>query len=89
MMGQIHIILLSPFAALIVRFLTKRYIGEYDHQTENRYKHEAMVDGEPVLFEILDTCPKVPTLSKTYPLLALILHSSSSRPTMSIPMPPS
>lgn len=27
--------------------------------TENRYKHEAMVDAEPVLFEILDTCPKV------------------------------
>lgn len=27
---------------------------------ENRYKHEGiMVDGEPVLFEILDTCPKV------------------------------
>lgn len=26
---------------------------------ENRYKHEAMVDGEPILFEILDTCPKV------------------------------
>ncbi|XP_037827657.1 ras-related and estrogen-regulated growth inhibitor-like, partial [Lucilia sericata] len=45
-------------SALIVRFLTKRYIGEYDHQTENRYKHEALVDGEPVLFEILDTCPK-------------------------------
>ncbi|XP_031630085.1 ras-related and estrogen-regulated growth inhibitor [Contarinia nasturtii] len=46
-------------SALSVRFLTKRYIGEYDHQTENRYKHEAMVDGEPVLFEILDTCPKM------------------------------
>ncbi|KAH8408314.1 hypothetical protein KR215_002275 [Drosophila sulfurigaster] len=46
-------------SALIVRFITKRYIGEYDHQTESRYKHEAMVDGEPVLFEILDTCPKV------------------------------
>ncbi|KAL9902497.1 ras-related and estrogen-regulated growth inhibitor isoform X1 [Glossina fuscipes] len=45
-------------SALIVRFLTKRYIGEYDHQTENRYKHEALVDGEPILFEILDTCPK-------------------------------
>ena len=26
---------------------------------ENRYKHEVLVDGEPVLFEILDTCPKV------------------------------
>ncbi|XP_075727426.1 ras-related and estrogen-regulated growth inhibitor isoform X2 [Rhipicephalus microplus] len=44
--------------ALVVRFLTKRYIGEYDHQTENRYKSEMMVDGEPVLFEILDTCPR-------------------------------
>ncbi|XP_064490301.1 ras-related and estrogen-regulated growth inhibitor-like [Ornithodoros turicata] len=43
-------------SALIVRFLTKRYIGEYDHHSENRYKSEIMVDGEPVLFEVLDTC---------------------------------
>ena len=27
--------------------------------SENRYKHEAMINGEPVIFEILDTCPKV------------------------------
>lgn len=26
---------------------------------ETRYKHETMVDGEPVIFEICDTCPKV------------------------------
>nr|XP_015840087.1 PREDICTED: ras-related and estrogen-regulated growth inhibitor-like protein [Tribolium castaneum] len=26
--------------------------------TETRYKHEVLVDGEPVLYEILDTCPK-------------------------------
>lgn len=45
-------------SALTVRFLTKRYIGEYDHQTENRYKNEVMVDGEPVIFEIIDTCPR-------------------------------
>ncbi|XP_026474746.1 ras-related and estrogen-regulated growth inhibitor [Ctenocephalides felis] len=44
--------------ALTVRFLTKRYIGEYDHQSENRYRHETLVEGEPMLFEILDTCPK-------------------------------
>ncbi|KAJ3634540.1 hypothetical protein MTP99_007495 [Tenebrio molitor] len=44
--------------ALSVRFLTKRYIGEYDHQSESRYKHEVLVDNEPVLYEILDTCPK-------------------------------
>ncbi|KAK9710726.1 Ras family [Popillia japonica] len=45
-------------SALSVRFLTKRYIGEYDHQSETRYKHEVLVDNEPVLYEILDTCPK-------------------------------
>ncbi|XP_044014246.1 ras-related and estrogen-regulated growth inhibitor [Aphidius gifuensis] len=45
-------------SALTVRFLTRRYIGEYDHQQENRYKHEVLVDGEPILFEILDSCPK-------------------------------
>ena len=26
---------------------------------ENRYKHEAMINNEAVLFEILDSCPKV------------------------------
>uniref|UniRef100_A0A8D8W2L9 small monomeric GTPase n=1 Tax=Cacopsylla melanoneura TaxID=428564 RepID=A0A8D8W2L9_9HEMI len=44
--------------ALIVRFLTRRYIGEYDHQSDSRYKGEVLVDGDTVLFEILDTCPK-------------------------------
>jgi len=44
--------------ALTVRFLTKRYIGEYDHQSDSRYKHEIMVDGDPVIFEICDTCTK-------------------------------
>ncbi|XP_059469368.1 ras-related and estrogen-regulated growth inhibitor [Neocloeon triangulifer] len=43
--------------ALTVRFLTKRYIGEYDHQNETRYKHETMVDSDTVVFEIVDTCP--------------------------------
>ncbi|KAG8198535.1 hypothetical protein JTE90_026438 [Oedothorax gibbosus] len=46
-------------SALTVRFLTKRYIGEYDHHAENKYKNEVLVDNEPVLFEIIDTCPKL------------------------------
>jgi len=46
-------------SALVVRFLTKRYIGEYDHQSDSRYKNEVLVDGDPVIFEICDTCPKV------------------------------
>lgn len=45
-------------SALTVRFLTRRYIGEYDHQADTRYKHEVLVDSEPILFEILDLCPK-------------------------------
>lgn len=45
-------------SALTVRFLTKRYIGEYDHQSDSRYKHEVMVDGDPVIFEVCDTCTK-------------------------------
>lgn len=45
-------------SALLVRFLTRRYISEYDRQTENRYKSEVMVDGEPILFELIDGCVK-------------------------------
>ncbi|KAL3882464.1 hypothetical protein ACJMK2_028801 [Sinanodonta woodiana] len=42
-------------SALSVRFLTKRFIGEYDHSAECKYKHSAIVDGENTAFEILDT----------------------------------
>ena len=45
-------------SALVVRFLTKRYIGEYDHQSDTRYKNEVLVDGDPVIFEICDLCPR-------------------------------
>lgn len=38
---------------------------------ETRYKHEVMVDGEPILFEILDTCPKVSTYILTNIYLAV------------------
>ncbi|XP_030765901.1 ras-related and estrogen-regulated growth inhibitor-like protein [Sitophilus oryzae] len=44
--------------ALSVRFLTRRYIGEYDHKSDSRYKHEVLVDNDTILYEILDTCPK-------------------------------
>lgn len=47
---------LSSIAALTVRFLTKRYIGEYDHQADKVHKHEILVDTEAVLVEIWDTC---------------------------------
>jgi len=39
-------------SALTVRFLTKRYIGEYDHQSETRYKNEILVDWDPVSLKL-------------------------------------
>ncbi|KAM4601641.1 ras-related and estrogen-regulated growth inhibitor [Polymixia lowei] len=44
--------------ALCVRFLTRRFIGEYDHKKEMTYRCHRMVDQEPVDLEILDTTSK-------------------------------
>ncbi|RUS80045.1 hypothetical protein EGW08_012215 [Elysia chlorotica] len=42
-------------SALCVRFLTKRFIGEYDQASENKYKCTTILDAESVTFELLDT----------------------------------
>ncbi|KAK3097611.1 hypothetical protein FSP39_011383 [Pinctada imbricata] len=42
-------------SALSVRFLTKRFIGEYDQSAESKYKYTTNVDGETMIFEVLDT----------------------------------
>ncbi|XP_041365140.1 ras-related and estrogen-regulated growth inhibitor-like [Gigantopelta aegis] len=42
-------------SALVVRFLTKRFIWEYDPTLECTYKHSTVVDDESVVMEILDT----------------------------------
>lgn len=39
---------------MVVRFITKRFIGEYD-STERTYKYNAVIDNENVNFEILDS----------------------------------
>ncbi|KAI0221390.1 Ras-related and estrogen-regulated growth inhibitor [Lamellibrachia satsuma] len=41
--------------ALIVRYVTQRFIGEYDPTLEKMYTHQTEIDGERVTFEILDT----------------------------------
>uniref|UniRef100_A0A3P9MB86 small monomeric GTPase n=1 Tax=Oryzias latipes TaxID=8090 RepID=A0A3P9MB86_ORYLA len=40
--------------ALCVRFITKRFIGEYDHKREMTYRCSRTVDHEDVDLEILD-----------------------------------
>ncbi|XP_013409487.1 ras-related and estrogen-regulated growth inhibitor [Lingula anatina] len=55
-----RLLVLGPSAvgksAVVVRFLTKRFIGEYDHSSEIKYKHTVVIDQENVVFEILDSC---------------------------------
>ncbi|XP_012279527.1 ras-related and estrogen-regulated growth inhibitor isoform X2 [Orussus abietinus] len=41
-----------------MRATSRRTTVKHHVEAENRYKHEVLVDGEPVLFEILDSCPK-------------------------------
>lgn len=43
------------FLAMVVRFITKRFIGEYDSQ-ERIYNFNTVIDNETVNFEILDSC---------------------------------
>ncbi|OBS64821.1 hypothetical protein A6R68_06637, partial [Neotoma lepida] len=40
---------------IVVRFLTKRFIWEYDPTLESTYRHQATIDDEVVSMEILDT----------------------------------
>ena len=39
---------------MVVRFITKRFIGEYDPNLEKIYTFNTLVDNELVMFEILD-----------------------------------
>uniref|UniRef100_A0A3B3DT39 small monomeric GTPase n=1 Tax=Oryzias melastigma TaxID=30732 RepID=A0A3B3DT39_ORYME len=54
---------IAPFSeygyALVVRFLTRRFIWEYDPTLESTYRHQASIDDEVVTMEILDTAGQV------------------------------
>ncbi|XP_063738409.1 ras-like protein family member 12 [Eleginops maclovinus] len=43
-------------SALTVKFLTKRFIGEYDPYLEDIYSSEEKVDQQPVTVRVMDTC---------------------------------
>ncbi|XP_013776620.2 ras-related and estrogen-regulated growth inhibitor-like isoform X2 [Limulus polyphemus] len=42
-------------SALTVRFITRRFIGDYDPTLEDVYTHETLFNNEPVIFHILDS----------------------------------
>lgn len=45
----------SGKSALTVKFLTKRFISEYDPNLEDTYSSEEVVDQQPVLLKVMDT----------------------------------
>ncbi|KAK6476844.1 ras-like protein family member 12 isoform X1 [Huso huso] len=45
----------SGKSALTVKFLTKRFISEYDPNLEDTYTSEEIVDQQPVLLKVMDT----------------------------------
>ncbi|XP_069003324.1 ras-like protein family member 12 [Embiotoca jacksoni] len=46
----------SGKSALTVKFLTKRFISEYDPLLEDVYSSEEVVDQQPVTVRLMDTC---------------------------------
>lgn len=69
--------------AFVVRFLTKRYIIEYDHGTDNKYRHEMLVENEPVIFDIIDYSSQSSInnldLNSHSPDLILLVYSITDR----------
>ena len=39
---------------MVVRFITKRFIGTYDNVDEKLYSYTTIVDNELISFEIID-----------------------------------
>lgn len=41
--------------AMVVRFITRRFIGDYDSSTDKVYNYSTFIDNEMITFEIIDT----------------------------------
>ena len=69
----------------MVRFITKRYIVDYDKGSDSKYKHELIVDADTVLFEILDSSSPITLNIKRFDFashvtdLFLVLYSITDR----------
>uniref|UniRef100_A0A8C5KYX1 small monomeric GTPase n=1 Tax=Jaculus jaculus TaxID=51337 RepID=A0A8C5KYX1_JACJA len=70
-------------SALTVKFLTKRFISEYDPNLEDTYSSEETVDHQPVHLRVMDTAdPDTPRNCERYLNWAhafLVVYSVDSR----------
>lgn len=77
--------MLLSTAAFVVRFITRRYIVDYDKGSDSRYKHEMIVDSDTVLFEILDSSSPITLNIKRFDFashitdLFLVMYSITDR----------
>lgn len=49
---------------MVVRFITRRFIGEYDPNLEKVYTYSTVIDNEVILFEILDAAGHINVWTK-------------------------
>jgi len=68
-------------SALAVRFLTKRFIGEYQPAAELEYYKKMEIDGCMLGLEVLDTSSQSPPLAPHH--LLLVLYSITDRSSLS------
>jgi len=68
-------------SALAVRFLTRRFIGEYEHSPELVYSKRVELDGQTVALEVHDTHCQSPGLSPRH--LLLVIYSITDRSSLS------
>jgi len=61
-------------AALLVRFVTKKFIGDYDPNLEKMYTYQVCMESETVNFEILDTAGYVQDVRKRQSLFQKSHH---------------
>ncbi|KAJ7328529.1 hypothetical protein OS493_024444 [Desmophyllum pertusum] len=71
-------------SALIVRFLTRRFITEYDQTLESTWRHHMEVDSEYIYVDLMDTAGEVEFRSKLDSCLTrgdifLVLYSITDR----------
>ncbi|XP_003460761.2 ras-like protein family member 12 isoform X1 [Cavia porcellus] len=70
-------------SALTVKFLTKRFISEYDPNLEDTYSSEETVDHQPIHLRVMDTAdPDIPRNCERYLNWAhafLVVYSVDSR----------
>ncbi|CAL8309415.1 unnamed protein product [Lota lota] len=77
--------------ALVVRFLTRRFIGDYERNAGNLYSREVQVDGEQVAVQVQDTpgvemtnnavllCPDHVTCSVQWADAVVLVYSVADR----------